>query len=72
MIIFRKSTNTNAFGLRGFWAYDPTTFDVWSFASSDHDMALGDTLQGLERFELVHKEGTVLTAKRKDFLRRIK
>jgi hypothetical protein len=34
MIIFRKSTNTNSFGLRGYWAHDQKTRELWSFATS--------------------------------------
>jgi hypothetical protein len=41
MIIFRKSTNTNSFGLRGYWAHDKATLSLWSFATSN-DLAIGD------------------------------
>ena len=34
MIIFRRSTNTNSFGLRGYWAHDKATNSLWSFAKN--------------------------------------
>ena len=34
MIIFRKSTNKNSFGLRGYWSHDKDTLSIWSFATS--------------------------------------
>jgi hypothetical protein len=44
MIIFRKSTNTNSFGLRGYWAHNRDTKQLWSFATS-HDLAIGDNVE---------------------------
>jgi hypothetical protein len=41
MIIFLKSTNTDSFGLRGYWAHDKATLSLWSFATSN-DLAIGD------------------------------
>lgn len=44
MIIFRKSTNTNSFGLRGYWAHNRATMQLWSFATSQ-DLKLGDIVE---------------------------
>jgi hypothetical protein len=41
MIIFRKSINTNSFGLRGYWVHDKTTLSLWSFATS-YNLNIGD------------------------------
>jgi hypothetical protein len=43
MIIFRKSVNTNSFGLRGYWAHDQKTRELWSFATSQ-DLQLKATV----------------------------
>jgi hypothetical protein len=44
MIIFRKSTNTNSFGLRGYWAHNRDTKQWWSFATSQ-DLAIGANVE---------------------------
>lgn len=51
VVIFRKSTNTNSFGLRGYWAIEKTPgrregehkgrLRVWEFASSQ-DLKRGE------------------------------
>ena len=35
VLIWRRSANTNAFGLRGYWSFDPWTGDVEEFAVND-------------------------------------
>ena len=68
MIIFRKSTNTNSFGLRGYWAHDKATLALWSFATS-HDLNIGDKVEPT-RFELPRKEVQFNTIKHfKEFLK---
>ena len=54
MIIFRKSTNKNAFGLRGYWAHHRETKQLWSFATSN-DFSLGDDVEP-RNFELPRVE----------------
>ena len=54
MIIFRKSTNTNSFGLRGYWAHDIATNQLWSFATST-DLNIGDNVEP-RNYELPRKE----------------
>lgn len=56
MIIFRKSTNTNSFGLRGYWAHCNKTRTLWSFATS-HDLKIGDKVEPT-RYELPRLERT--------------
>ena len=70
--IFRKSENTNSFGLRGYWAFDQDTFEVISFASST-DFAKGKTLSARELIpvELLRHEGTVVSTQREDFLKEV-
>ena len=54
MIIFRKSTNTNSFGLRGYWVHDKATKSLWSFATSQ-DLNIGDDVDPCD-YELPCKE----------------
>lgn len=42
-IIFRKSTNTNSFGLRGYWEYNPEAREIREFATSD-DLQIGQVV----------------------------
>lgn len=81
--IFRRSSNTNAFGLRGYWAIEEQPLPgseecrVWSFATSE-DMPKGDRMlpffvneagqHAMPAFELPELKGTVLRAKRSVFL----
>lgn len=67
--IFRKSTNTNSFGLRGYWAYCPTSFELHSFASSQN-LAIGSKVNPFS-FEIPRFEGVVIPAKRKQFLQTV-
>lgn len=57
MIIFRKSTNKNSFGLRGYWAHCNKTRTLWSFATNQ-DLQIGDNVEpthyGLPRLERTH------------------
>jgi len=55
-IIFRKSANTNAFGLRGYWVYDPHTRSMTSFAASA-DYAIGQRFNTMPFGELVQAQG---------------
>jgi hypothetical protein len=68
-IIFRKSENTNSFGLRGYWTYDIKTFELHSFATS-RDLAKWSTVTDLQNapFELLRKEGQVLPTKQASFI----
>jgi hypothetical protein len=68
-LIFRKSTNTNSFGLRGYWAYDTTTHELHSFATS-RDITKWSTLKDIHTagFELLQHEGTVPAGKVHQFL----
>lgn len=54
MIIFRKSTNTNSFGLRGYWAHNRDTKQLWSFATST-ELNLGDDVEPRD-YELARLE----------------
>jgi hypothetical protein len=68
-IIFRKSQNTNSFGLRGYWVYDPETFELHSFATS-RDLVKWSTITNLQAapFELLRNEGTILAKGQARFL----
>jgi hypothetical protein len=68
-IIFRKSQNTNSFGLRGYWTYDTKTFELHSFATS-RDLDKWSTVTNLQTagFELLRKEGQILPTKRAAFI----
>jgi len=57
-IIFRKSVNTNAFGLRGYWVYNPHTCSMTSFAASA-DYAIGQRFNTMPFGELERDEGTM-------------
>ena len=61
MIIFRKSTNTNSFGLRGYWAHDKATNSLWSFATSQ-ELNIGDDVSPSD-YELPLKELQLTTLK---------
>ena len=54
MIVFRKSTNTNSFGLRGYWVYNKETLSLWSFATS-YNLNIGDIANPLN-YELPRLE----------------
>jgi hypothetical protein len=43
IIVFRKSANTNSFGLRGYWVYQQVTGVVKAFASST-ELSIGQRL----------------------------
>jgi hypothetical protein len=68
-IIFRKSANTNSFGLRGYWTYDPESFELHSFATS-RELVKWSTITDLQAagFELLRKEGTVIPKQQANFL----
>jgi hypothetical protein len=68
-IIFRKSTNTNSFGLRGYWTYDTKTFELHSFATS-RDLAKWSTVTDLQAagFELLRLETAVPPQQQAKFL----
>jgi hypothetical protein len=68
-IIFRKSENTNSFGLRGYWTYNPETFELHSFATS-RELVKWSTITDLQAagFELLRKEGQILPTKRAAFI----
>jgi hypothetical protein len=53
-IIFRKSTNTNSFGLRGYWTRNANTRQLHSFATSQ-DLAIGAP----HDYELTRLEATL-------------
>jgi len=66
VLVFRRSTNTNAFGLRGYWTYDPESGIAASCAISDHaqvDVYLGAVISidspHIKGAELKHNEGRV-------------
>ena len=61
MIIFRRSTNTNSFGLRGYWAHDKATKSLWSFATSQ-ELNIGDDVSPSD-YELPRKELQFTTLK---------
>lgn len=71
-IIFRKSANTNAFGLRGYWYVNTDTNTVHSFASShDWPNPHHTTSEAIRQHscELHREELTDATPKqRKDFI----
>lgn len=70
MIIFRKSTNTNSFGLRGYWAHDRATLTLWSFATSQ-DLAIGVYVEPA-RYELPRLERQLQSVTQFDnFLKKI-
>lgn len=60
-IIFRKSANTNSFGLRGYWEYNPETRALREFATS-RELEIGDVVteptMGFTR-EIPENKGTV-------------
>jgi hypothetical protein len=58
LILFRRSINRNAFGLRGYWVYDPHTLRMTSFAASA-DYALGQRFDTTPFGELQRDEGTM-------------
>jgi hypothetical protein len=68
-IVFRKSINTNSFGLRGYWAYDTKTYELHSFATS-RNIEKWSTVTNLQAagFELLQHEGTVPAGKVHQFL----
>jgi hypothetical protein len=68
-IVFRKSTNTNSFGLRGYWTYDTKTYELHSFATSQ-ELKKWSTVTNLQTagFELLQHEGTVPAGKVHQFL----
>ena len=68
-IIFRKSTNTNSFGLRGYWTYDTETYELHSFATS-RELKKWSTVTNLQTagFELLKHERTVPASKVQEFL----
>jgi hypothetical protein len=68
-IIFRKSQNTNSFGLRGYWTYDTESFEQHSFATS-RDLAKWSTVTDLQAagFELLRKEGQIMPKQQANFL----
>jgi hypothetical protein len=56
-IIFRKSVNTNSFGLRGYWTRNANTRQLHSFATSQ-DLAIGATVNPHD-YELPRLEATL-------------
>lgn len=56
-IIFRKSTNTNSFGLRGYWTKNSITRELHSFATSQ-DLAIGAAVNPYD-YELPRLEATL-------------
>jgi hypothetical protein len=68
-IIFRRSENTNLFGLRGYWTYDTETFELHSFATS-RDLAKWSTVTNLQAagFEMLRKETVVPPQQQANFL----
>lgn len=60
--VFRRSENTNDFGLRGYWVAFENTGKVFSFATSD-ELKLGKqwlpTFEGRLNYELVRDEGQI-------------
>jgi hypothetical protein len=57
--VFRKSTNTNSFGLRGYWTHHHNIatglIQLHSFATSQ-DLSIGDTIANPYHFELPRLE----------------
>lgn len=51
VVIFRKSTNTNAFGLRGYWAIEKTPTNRECDSQGQHRVWEFATSQDLERGE---------------------
>jgi len=75
VLVFRRSTNTNSFGLRGYWTYDPESGIAASCAISDHaqvDVYLGAVISidshHIKSAELKHNEGRVKAGDRVAFL----
>jgi hypothetical protein len=67
--IFRISTTTNNFGLWQFFAYDPTTYAVYSAATSRRP-TFGQVLKDLHtgHYELLNHEFTVAASDRNAFV----
>jgi hypothetical protein len=67
-IVFRISTNTNSFGLHGFWAYDSASGEVHSAATSRRP-TFGQVIKDLHTgaYEFVRHEFTLEPTKRVDF-----
>jgi hypothetical protein len=67
--VFRISTNTNSFGLWGFWLYNTTTLEVYSAATS-HKPKFGKEFKDVYNvgFELVNYEFTVAASDRSKFI----
>lgn len=71
MIVWRKSENTNAFGLRGYWVYDKATGDCQSFVTSRNYVKGQDVSDSeLAGVELRRVELTVPKGKRAVFERK--
>jgi len=75
VLVFRRSTNTNSFGLRGYWTYDPESGIAASCAISDHaqvDVYLGAVISidspYIKGAELKQNEGRVKAEDRAKFL----
>jgi len=73
--VFRRSNNTNSFGLRGYWTYDPESGIAASCAISDYaqvDVYLGAVISidshHIKSAELKHNEGRVKAGDRVAFL----
>lgn len=71
VLVFRRSANTNSFGLRGYWTYDPASGIIASCGISD--FALADVFLGavlsidsphIKSAELKQTEGVVKADKR--------
>lgn len=74
--VWRKSENTNAFCLRGYWVYDKDTGECFSFATSrDYTKGQALTDSELKGVELWRHELTVPKDKRalfeKEFINNI-
>ena len=70
MVVIRRSENTNAFGLRGYWVYDAKTLEVHSFAANHlFTTAIGRRVTNwdLQGVELWQHELTVPSNKRAQF-----
>ena len=67
-IIFRRSENTNTFGLRGYWVYTPVTRHVHSFAAAD-DWPVGTALSPVQmrHIELWTFEHRIEATRRSEF-----
>jgi len=61
--VFRRSENTNDFGLRGYWVAFERTGKIFSFATS-YELKLGKqwlpTFEGRLNYELVRDEGRIV------------